>query len=124
MISKGTVAACAATMVTALALSATVASAQDWRRGTFEERRGEHRFGERCLYRVVSTGFAHIRFFGGSDAVSKAEVRAVRSWENRVSEKYGRRFGEFRHAQGKENKCVRRGDEIECIISAHPCRER
>jgi hypothetical protein len=25
---------------------------------------------------------------------------------------------------GKENKCERRGDEIECIISAHPCRER
>jgi hypothetical protein len=48
----------------------------------------------------------------------------VRSWENRVSEKYGRHFAEFGHAQGKENKCARRGEEIECIISAHPCRER
>ena len=66
----------AATATTMLALSVTVASAQDWRRGTFEERRIEHRFGE------------------------------------------------FRHAQGKENKCERRGEEIECIISAHPCRER
>ena len=113
----------AATATTMLALSVTVASAQDWRRGTFEERRIEHRFGERCLYRVVSTGFAHVRFFGGGDGVAKAELRAIRSWENRVSEKYGPRFGEFRHAQGKENKCERRGEEIECIISAHPCRE-
>jgi len=121
---KKSVMAVAATATTLLALSATVASAQEWRRGTFEERRGEHRFGERCLYRVVGTGFAHIRFFGGGDGVAKAEARAVRSWENRVSEKYGRQFGEFRHAQGKENKCERRGDEIECIISAHPCRER
>ena len=123
MINKSGVAV-AATAMTVIALSATAASAQDWRRGTFEERRGEHKFGERCLYRVVSTGFAHIRFFGGGDGVHKAEERAVRSWENRVSEKYGRQFGEFRHAQGKENKCERRGEEIECIISAHPCRER
>ena len=107
-----------------LALSATIATAQDWRRGTFEERRAEHRFGERCLYRVVSTGFAHTRFFGGGDGIRKAEERAVRSWENRVAEKYGPQFREFRHAMGKENKCERRGEEIECIISAHPCRER
>ena len=121
---KRSVVAVAAAATTLLALSATVASAQDWRRGTFEERRGEHRFGERCLYRVVATGFAHVNFFGGGDGVAKAEGRAVRSWEVRVSEKYGRQFGEFRHAQGKENKCERRGQEIECIISAHPCRER
>jgi len=116
--------AVAATATTLLALSATIASAQEWRHGRFEELRGEHRFGERCLYRVVATGFGHINFFGGGDAIRKAEVRAVRHWEERVSEKYGRQFGEFRHAQGKENKCERRGDEIECIISAHPCRER
>ena len=121
---KNCVLSAAAAATAALALSATAANAQDWRRGTFEERRGEHRFGERCLYRVVATGFAHIRFFGGGDAIPKAEGRAVRSWENRLAEKYGRQFGEFRHAQGKENKCERRGDEIECIISAHPCRER
>ena len=121
---KNSVLAAAAAATAALVLFAPMANAQDWRRGTFEERRGEHRFGERCLYRVVATGFAHIRFFGGGDAVQKAEVRAVRSWENRVAEKYGARFGEFRHAQGKENKCERRGEEIECIISAHPCRER
>jgi hypothetical protein len=114
--------ALAATAMTVIALSATVASAQDWRRGTFEERHEAHKFGDRCLYRVVSTGFAHIRFFGGGDGVAKAEVRAVKSWENRVSEKYGPQFAEFRHAQGKENKCERRGEEIECIISAHPCR--
>jgi hypothetical protein len=119
---KRSVVAVAAAATAVLALSAAVASAQDWRRGTFEERPGQHRFGERCLNRVVATGFAHIKFFGGE--VAKAEGRAVKSWEVRVSEKYGARFGEFRHAQGKENKCERRGEEIECIISAHPCRER
>jgi hypothetical protein len=121
---KTSVLTAAAAATAALALSATVASAQDWRRGTFEERPGQHRFGERCINRVVATGFAHIKFFGGGDGVAKAEARAVRSWEVRVSEKYGARFGEFRHAQGKENKCERRGEETDCIISAHPCRER
>ena len=65
---------------------------QDWRRGNFEERQGAHRFGEFCIHRIVSQGFAHVNFFGGGgrDAARKAEARAIRSWENRVSEKSDR----------------------------------
>ena len=116
-----------ATAAAALAVTIAPASAQqqDWRRGHFEERPGTHRFGEFCINRVVSQGFAHTQFLGnGRDAVRKAEARAVRSWENRVGEKYGPQFASFVRSQGKQNNCVRRGAEFECTISAHPCRDR
>ena len=114
----------------AAALAATIAPAsaqqQDWRRGNFEERPGAHRFGEFCINRVLSHGFAHTSFFGGGgrDSIRKAEFRAIKSWENRVSEKYGPQFANFGQAQGKQNQCNRKGQEIECTINAHPCRHR
>ena len=116
----------AAAAVTAFALAIPAAQAQqDWRRGNFEERQEAHRFGEFCINRVVTQGFAHTQFLGsGRDAVRKAEARAVRSWENQVSAKYGPQFASFARSQGKANQCNRRGDEFECTISAHPCRER
>ncbi len=115
----------AAAAMAALSLSIAPASAQqDWRRGNFEERREAHRFGEFCIYRVVSHGFAHANFFSGKDAVRKAEARAIRSWENQVSAKYGPQFASFARSQGKANQCNHRGSEFACTISAHPCRER
>ena len=123
---KSTVLA-AATAAAAFAVTIAPAGAQqDWRRGNFEERPGVHRFGEFCINRVVAHGFAHTNFFGGGgrDSIRKAEFRAIKSWENRVGEKYGPQFANFGQAQGKQNQCNRRGQEIECTISAHPCRQR
>ena len=117
--------ASAAAVVTTLGLAAGSASAQggpDWRRGTFEQRPGAHRYGQRCIVRHVATGFAPVSFFGGGQGVRKAEARAVRSWENRVNEQHGPQFASFARAQGKQNRCIKKGLEIECIISAHPCR--
>ena len=116
--------ATAAAAFAAMAVTTTSANAQDWRRGTFEERPGAHKFGEFCINRVVAHGFAPVSFFGGRDGVMKAERRAIRSWENRVSEKYGARFANFSRAMGKENRCVKNGLDLECTVSAHPCRER
>ena len=116
-----------ATAAAALAVTIAPASAQqEWRRGNFEERQGAHNFGEFCIHRVVSQGFAHTNFFGGGgrDALRKAEFRAIKSWENRVSERFGPQFANFAQAQGKQNQCNRRGQEIECTINAHPCRHR
>ena len=120
-----TVATAVAAMA-ALTLSIAPADAQqDWRRGGFEERHGAHNFGEFCVHRVVTTGFAHVNFLGsGRDAVRKAEARAVRSWENQVSAKFGPQFASFARANGKANQCNHRGSEFECTISAHPCRDR
>ena len=122
---KSTLLAAAAAAVTAFTLAMPAAQAQqDWRRGNFEERQGAHRFGEFCINRIVSHGFAHTSFFSGRDAGRKAEIRAIRSWENQVSERFGPQFASFARAQGKENRCVQKGLELECTISAHPCRER
>ena len=121
---KHTLIAVASAATALIALSATTAGAQDWRRGRFEEQPGAHRFGEVCINRVIAHGFAPISIFGGRQGAFKAERRAVRSWENRVTEKYGQQFGSFARAQGKQNRCVKTGLELECTISAHPCRER
>jgi len=121
---KSILLAVATAVATSMALVPTTANAQDWRRGTFEERPGPHKFGEFCINRVVSHGFAPLSFFGGREGVAKAERRAIRSWENRVREKFGAQFANFSRAMGKENRCVKNGLDLECTISAHPCRER
>ena len=119
--------AAAAAATALLAVAATTASAQapqEWRRGTFEERPGAHRFGARCINRVVAIGAAHTSFFSGRQGTFRAERRAIQSWERRVGEKYGAQFANFQLAQGKQNRCVRKGLEIDCTISAHPCSGR
>ena len=75
--------ATAAAAFAAMAVTTTSANAQDWRRGTFEERPGAHRFGEFCINRVVAHGFAPISFELSPSITGKVRARILGSDRHR-----------------------------------------
>jgi hypothetical protein len=115
-------AAVLAASVTIIAGAATVASAQDWRRGDYEYFKGPHAFGPLCEYRIRAQGGALVALFGGRHQVRKAEGRSIRDWEYEAARLFGPRYASWDLAAGKELHCDVRGLEFVCTASAHPCR--
>jgi hypothetical protein len=112
--------------VAALALgifASTAASAQDYRSGEFREFKGPHSFGAHCHYRVAASGEGFGGVWSGREGIRKAELRAVRHWEERVAAHFGPRVASWPRSAGKELRCDRRGPNIACTASAHPCGE-
>jgi hypothetical protein len=120
-----TVCRATAAAICVVVMSASGASAQEWRGGEFRRFDQEkHRFGERCMFRVEARGFAEKKFFGGGGA-RKAELRAIQHWEGEVSKAFGPQYAIWSRSKGQSARCVPKGiADLECIVSANPCRER
>lgn len=105
-----------------MAIAATTASAQDWRRGDYEYFKEPHRFGPLCEYRIRAHGGAPLALFGGRREIRKAEARSIRDWEFEASRLFGERYGSWALAAGKELHCDVSGLEFVCTAAANPCR--
>jgi hypothetical protein len=96
-------------------------SREEFRHGEFREFHGHHRYGSRCHHRVSAEGYAHVDFFSGSGGGRKAQLRAIRHWNEQVHSRFGSHIANWDLARGKELRCDRRGAELHCVASAHPC---
>ena len=110
-------------VLAALCAGATVATADDWRRGEFTYDKSEHHFGPHCEYRISARGEAPVNLFGGHHEAHKAEQRSINDWAEEARRLFGERYASWDLAQGKDVHCAVRGAEFVCIAAANPCRE-
>ena len=111
----------AACMVAGTLLS-TGAALADFRGERHEVFRGQpHSFGPRCAHRLGAYGEGSSDFFRGGGGIRKAELRAIRHWEEKASLEFGPRFASWQRAAGKDLRCDRQGLRVSCQAVAHPC---